>query len=303
MKIATNHITVKLDVPEGMIYMYDVTVVPPWSHPYKRSDKKLYHDTVALWKVGCTSMGVRRLQAALQRQEARQRRLPRGDQPDRVPMVVRDISRVADIRVTREILEWATSGRSGWVPQDAIQALDVVLKQAVSIDINFENIGTFSSLRPISWKSAQVLLTLNVDTANKPVTKVLHLTKDSAAGKGDSYFYVVLAATSQEMISLDNDSVSVAEYFKQQFPALPCLAEFLSMTSQPLQRKKKLADDAESKIIKQKAVKLRKRQAKIMTKKNNDKYRKGPFAKEYGISVADEVRIVMTSPRLTPSSR
>jgi hypothetical protein len=56
MKIATNRITVKLDVRERMIYMYDVTVVPPWSRPYKSSDKELYHDTVALWKVGCTSI-------------------------------------------------------------------------------------------------------------------------------------------------------------------------------------------------------------------------------------------------------
>ena len=36
------------------------------------------------------------------------------------------------IRVTREILEWASSGRSGWVPQDALQALDVVLKQVLN---------------------------------------------------------------------------------------------------------------------------------------------------------------------------
>ncbi len=100
------------------------------------------------------------------------------------------------------------------------------------------------------------------------------------------------------MISLDNDSVSVAEYFKQQFPALPCLwvgsrdrstyipAEFCSMTSQPLQRMKKLADDTVANMIKQKAVKY-----------------KDPFANEFGISVADEVRILMTSPCLTPSSR
>ena len=51
-------------MPEGMIYMYDVTVVPPWNRVYKRSDKKVlklffsflrfvtqvYHDTIAKWK-------------------------------------------------------------------------------------------------------------------------------------------------------------------------------------------------------------------------------------------------------------
>ena len=30
-----------LNVPEGMIYMYDVTIVPPWNRVYKRSDKKV----------------------------------------------------------------------------------------------------------------------------------------------------------------------------------------------------------------------------------------------------------------------
>jgi eukaryotic translation initiation factor 2C len=392
-----------------MIYMYDVTVVPPWSRPYRRSDKKLFHDTVALWKAACPSLkdhqyawvfdGYKQLYSI--------KKLSSDDFPEatpltvwcreeerEVPMVVRDVSRVADIKVTREILEWAASGRSGWVPQDAIQALDVVLKQAVNVDINFENIGrsyfptkgetldvgfgkevwigTFSSLRPVGWKSAEVLLTLNVDTANKPGTKALHLTKESAAGKGDSYFHELLAggrkgrstvnflngvteeqrktisrdleglkvkyempcgegevrkrqyrvlemrrkAASLEMISVDSDSVSVAEYFKRQygvalqFPALPCLwvgsrdrstyipAEFCSMTSQPLPRKKKLADDAVAKMIKQTAVKPLERQAKIMEglKMNNDKYKKDPFAKEFGISVAGEVGIVITSP-------
>ena len=38
-------------------------------------------------------------------------------------------------------VEWAASGRSGWAPQDALQALDVVLKQALNLDIHFENIG------------------------------------------------------------------------------------------------------------------------------------------------------------------
>ena len=59
-----------------------------------------------------------------------------------------------------------------------------------------------------------------------------------------------------------------------------------------------------AKIIKQTAVKPLERQAKIMEglKMNNDKYKKDPFAKEFGISVAGEVRIVATSPRLTPSS-
>ena len=221
----------KLEVPEGMIYMYDVTVVPPWSRPYKRSDKKLYHDTVVKWKAASAATreqqhawvfdGYKQLYSTRKLgsesfAETTQLSVWSREEEREVEMVVRDISRVADIRVTREILEWAASGRSGWVPQDAIQALDVVLKQAVNVNVNFEDIGrsyfptkgetldvgfgkevwigTFSSLRPVGWKSAEVLLTLNVDTASKPATKQLHLTRESAPGKGDSYIHEGLAA-------------------------------------------------------------------------------------------------------------
>merc|ERR1712013_957062 len=147
-----------------------------------------------------------------------------------VAMVVRDVTRVADIRVTREILEWASSGRSGWVPQDALQALDVVLKQALNVNTHFENIGrsyfptrgetldvgfgkevwigTFSSLRPVGWKDAEVLLTLNVDTASKPSTKNLHLTNESAEGKGDSYIQEVLAGGRGKVVNLQGLSLT-----------------------------------------------------------------------------------------------
>ena len=36
-KVTTNHFSVVLEVPQGVIYMYDVTVEPPWSRPYRRS--------------------------------------------------------------------------------------------------------------------------------------------------------------------------------------------------------------------------------------------------------------------------
>ena len=74
--------------------------------------------------------------------------------------------------------------------QDAIQALDVVLKQAVTTQLGWESIGRcyfpkpgqvidlgfgkeawsgiFTSIRPVGWKDSSLLLTLNVDTANKP---------------------------------------------------------------------------------------------------------------------------------------
>ena len=210
--------------------MYDVTVTPPWVRPYRRSDKKLFHDTIMAWKKMCPAT-VTNMNAWVfdgYKQLYSTKKLSSEDFPEvtklavwareeerEVEMVVKNISRVADIRVTRELLEWAASGRSGWVPQDAIQALDVVLKQSVNVDVCFENIarsyfptkgetldvgfgkevwvGTYSSLRPVGWKNGEILLTLNVDTANKPATRNLHLTKETAAGKGDSYFHEVLA--------------------------------------------------------------------------------------------------------------
>ena len=52
-KLESNHFTVNLKIPNGMIYMYDVTIEPPWSRPYRKSDKKLYHDAVKMWKKVC----------------------------------------------------------------------------------------------------------------------------------------------------------------------------------------------------------------------------------------------------------
>ena len=50
-KVTTNHFSVVLEVPQGVIYMYDVTVEPPWSRPYRRSvllhspSYRVFHDT------------------------------------------------------------------------------------------------------------------------------------------------------------------------------------------------------------------------------------------------------------------
>ena len=75
------------------------------------------------------------------------------------------------------------------MPQDALQALDIVLKEAVNLDMKFYNIGrqyfpldgqtldvgfgkevwcgTFSQVRPFGWKDHGILITLNVDTAER----------------------------------------------------------------------------------------------------------------------------------------
>ena len=54
---------------------------------------------------------------------------------------VKDVQVVGCINVTEDIVEWASSGRSGQVPQNALQALDVVLNEAFNLDPNIYNIG------------------------------------------------------------------------------------------------------------------------------------------------------------------
>ena len=52
-KLQTNHFPISLKLKEGTVYMYDVCILPPWRREYKRTDKQLYHDTIAQWKKVC----------------------------------------------------------------------------------------------------------------------------------------------------------------------------------------------------------------------------------------------------------
>ena len=55
-KLESNHFTINLKIPEGMIYMYDVTVEPPWKRPYRKSDKRVYHEAIKAWKSVCPAV-------------------------------------------------------------------------------------------------------------------------------------------------------------------------------------------------------------------------------------------------------
>ena len=108
-----------LNVPEGMIYMYDVTVLPPWSRVYKRSDKKVYHDAIAKWKNmvpaikdnphawvfdGCKQLySTKKLSSDSFPELTRISLWDREDERE-VAMVVRDVTRVADIRLYTPLL-------------------------------------------------------------------------------------------------------------------------------------------------------------------------------------------------------
>jgi len=116
-----------------------------------------------------------------------------------VEMVVTNVTHVMDIKVTQDLLEWSCKGRSGGVPQESIEALNVILKQAAVTNLGWTSIGRcffpskgktidlgfgkevwtglFSSVRPYGWKDHGMLLSLNVDTSNKPAVKALHLTE------------------------------------------------------------------------------------------------------------------------------
>ena len=240
-KLQTNHFTVKLNLPKGVVYQYVVTVKPPWygKRDYKRTDKQLYHDAIKEWK---------RLHPAAKNNTSswvfdgnKQLFCTKAYSPAEIPDLrvkvwfvdegreidvdIKDVQLVGSIQVNKEILEWATSGRSGEIPQDALQALDVVLKEGVNLDPNIYNIGrnyfhmdgktldlgfgkevwigNFSCVRPYGWKDHDILVTLNVDTAHKPAARNLHLTNESGPGKADSYTHAVLTGDGRRKITFN----------------------------------------------------------------------------------------------------
>jgi len=133
-------------------------------------------------------------------------------------MMIKGVHKVMDINVNNDILHWASKGRSGFIPQDSIEALNVILKHAASHDLGLTIVGRsffqpqgatldlgfgkevwtgiFASVRPHGWKDHGVLLTLNADTSNKPAIKPLSLT-----GK-DGYVASVLSGKRDGKVDL-----------------------------------------------------------------------------------------------------
>ena len=154
-KLQTNHFPISLKLKEGTVYMYDVCILPPWRREYKRTDKQLYHDTIAQWKKVCPAAkannhawvfdGHKQLFCT---KAYRVEDLPDqkvtvwwAEEEREVDMLVKDVTLVNAIPISKDILHWAATGRSGEVPQDALQALDIILKEAVNLDVKFYNIG------------------------------------------------------------------------------------------------------------------------------------------------------------------
>ena len=211
--LATNNFKMEVKVPEGVLYMYDVTIIPPWSRLYRRSDKVLYQETIRRWKEVCPAVsserhcwvfdGYKQLYSTRRHQnsEFSSTRLNVwcAEEEKNVEMVVSEVTHVLDIKITQDLLDWSCKGRSGGIPQESIEALNVILKQATVTDLGWTSIGRcffpssgqtidlgfgkeawvglFSSVRPLGWKDHGMLLSLNVDTSNKPAVKNLHLTE------------------------------------------------------------------------------------------------------------------------------
>jgi len=240
-KLQTNHFTVSLKFPEGVIYQYVVTIVPPWfgKREYRRSDKDLYHNVIKEWKekhpvpvsnfASWVFDGHKQLFCTKPYSPEELKPIDLTvffeEEGRDIQVKVKDVVMVGCIKVTKDILDWATSGRSGQVPQDALQALDVVLKESVNLDPKICNIGrsyfhmdgstldlgfgkevwagNFSCVRPYGWKDHEILVTLNVDTAHKPAARNLHLTNESAPGKGDSYTHAVLSGDGRRKLNVN----------------------------------------------------------------------------------------------------
>ena len=240
-KLQTNHFTVKLKIPEGNVYQYVVTIAPPWygKREYRRSDKDLYHQVIKKWKSVHPVPASNTAAWVFDGNKQLFCTKPYGpdelynievkvwfeDEGREISVKVKDVLLVGCVKVSKDILDWATGGRSGQVPQDALQALDVVLKEAVNLDPNICNIGrsyfsmdgtvmdlgfgkevwagNFSCVRPYGWKEHEILVTLNVDTAHKPAARNLHLTNESAPGKADSYTHAVLTGDGRRKINFN----------------------------------------------------------------------------------------------------
>ena len=214
-KVDTNHFNMKVKIPEGVVYMYEVNITPPWTRKYRRSDKVLYQETIRQWKKECPAVrgeqfcwvfdGYKQLYSTKKHHHSDFNNIKLtvwcAEDEKHVEMMVSEVTLVMDIKVDQDLLDWSLKGRSGFIPQDSLEALNVILKQAAVTDLGWTSIGRcffpadgktidlgfgkeawtglFSSVRPFGWKDHGLLLNLNVDTSNKPAVKALHLTESS----------------------------------------------------------------------------------------------------------------------------
>ena len=158
--LQTNYFPISLKLPQGVIYQYDVVISPPWASKrgYKRADKALYHMVIKEWKrlhpvaskspyawvfdghkqLFCTQMfkPEEMVDISVEVWCDREEKM--------LKVQVKDIQISGCIKVNKDLTDWSESGRSGAMPQDALQALNIVLKESVNLDPHIFNIGRYS---------------------------------------------------------------------------------------------------------------------------------------------------------------
>ena len=200
-RLRVNHVRMK--VPEGPIYQYSLVIVPPWKRPYKKADKDIYQAVIQKWRSinvvakknpwcwvydGNTTLYCTQLHDSIPNCE-----IELNLEGTETSFQVTDVKYDATILISQDLADWASRGQSGSVPQTALSAINIILSQSRTLDMNYISIGkssfkkprpgevldlgfgkevwhgVFSSVRPHSWSEAgtRYLATLNANVVNK----------------------------------------------------------------------------------------------------------------------------------------
>ena len=206
-KLAVNHVRMK--VPAGKIYQYNLKMVPPWKREFKKSDKDIYQVVIQEWRSVCPVArhcpytwvynGDRTLYCTQPYTNIPDSLIKITYEDEELEFHVIDVKMDSIININQDLVDWAMKGQSGMIPQSSLQALNVILSQSRILNHNFISIGNtffrkdghvidlgfgkevwtgiFLSTRPNShWENGEKFLaTLNVDVANKPAIKSMPL--------------------------------------------------------------------------------------------------------------------------------
>ena len=136
-KLAVNHFEIAVNpnpkkIKDGVLFMYNITVVPPWAREYKRSDRPLYQKVIQRWKEeepllskeqfnwvydgGKIIYSTKYLQNTEKRTWTVKVKETMEAEQER-EFTIKDFMMVKRIPVSQELAEWAARGRSGGVPQ------------------------------------------------------------------------------------------------------------------------------------------------------------------------------------------
>ena len=202
-KLNVNHVRMK--IPEGKIYQYNLKIETPWKREFKKSDKDIFQLVIQEWRSACPVPRLKPHSWVFNGDKTLYCTAPYKDIPDteikiiyneeELEFKVYDVKMDSVININKEMVDWATKGQSGMMPQTSLQALNVILSQSRILNLNYSNIGNaffrndgqvidlgfgkevwtgiFLSSRPNShWENSErFLATLNVDITNKPAIK------------------------------------------------------------------------------------------------------------------------------------